>query len=287
MAFMASAHPVFTTASFNEFHFDTGVLRGTLRASGKSLGLTSVYHIPTGKRLDRSNGLLSHYRVFANGIRLGGGAWDWPSQARLLTNGSVEVLWPATDTRPFEMRAVYNWLAPTIIDVDTIVLPKTELKDFESFLASYFSPDFTNAEAYVRHVNGKPGPAFLAATESLGTWLMFPVTNAVVSLIKDGRWTIPPNPVDWTIMSELSLPIAFRRAPASGLTAVLMSPGSDCFAIACPHQTESHYSMYFSLFGRTLKPGETARAKVRLMLAENPKEDEVLEWYSSFVGPRN
>jgi hypothetical protein len=33
-----------------------------------------VVHVPTGARLDRSNGLLSHYRVFTRGVRHGGGA---------------------------------------------------------------------------------------------------------------------------------------------------------------------------------------------------------------------
>jgi hypothetical protein len=64
-----------------EYTFDTGVLRGTLRQGGKSLGLAPVIHIPTGARLDRSMGILSFYRVFTTGKRYGAGAWDWPSTA--------------------------------------------------------------------------------------------------------------------------------------------------------------------------------------------------------------
>src|SRR5947209_3342768 len=59
------------------FRFDTGTLRGSLHTGGKSLGLTGVIHVRSGIRLDRSNGLLSHYRVFSKGVRYDGGAWDW------------------------------------------------------------------------------------------------------------------------------------------------------------------------------------------------------------------
>jgi hypothetical protein len=42
-----------------------------------------------------------------------------------------------------------------------------------------------------------------------------------------------------------------------------------------PQQAEGHYSLYLSLFGRDLKPGETARAVARLVICE-AAEDELL-----------
>src|SRR5512138_286792 len=130
--------PVFTAGANNEYTFDTGVLRGKLRAGGRSAGLSSVTHV-SGVRLDASMGLLGHYRVFSANRRYGTAAWDWPSEARLAQNGSVEARWPATADRPFELRATYRWAALNALDLETEVEAKTNLVNFESFVASYFT----------------------------------------------------------------------------------------------------------------------------------------------------
>jgi len=272
-----STSPSFTAAADGEFTFDTGVLRGKLRAGGKSLGLSSVVHVPTGRRLDRSNGLFSHYRVFSKGIRYGAGAWDWASTARLRDDGAVEVLWPPATNRPFTMKAIYRWSAPASLELETMVEPQTDLPGFEVFLASYFDEAFTNAFAFINEdpESGRK-PALLAARQSFGDWLMFPRGKDVVPLIQDGRWKLEPNPVNWTIMPELERPLAVRRDAKSGLTAILSATAEDSFAVAMPHQTEGHYSVYLSLFGRDLKAGETARAKARLVLLET-SEDQLLK----------
>ncbi len=249
------------------FTFDTGVLKGRLHANGKSLGLTEVVHVPTGARLDRSNGLLSHYRVFTTGKRYGGGAWDWPSTAALLEDGQVEVRWPAAEGRPFTLRATYRLTGAATIEVETAVEAQAALRDFESFLASYFAPAFTNAL-----VRGKAGATsdLAAVTADKGDWQMYPRDAAARQLAEDGRWKLEPNPVAWTFPAEFAGPAAEaqRRAPGLGLVAVIKASATDCFAIALPHQTESHYSVYFSQFGRNFQAGETARAKVRLILSE-------------------
>jgi hypothetical protein len=264
-----SASLSFKPAANGEFTFDTGILRGKLRAGGKSLGLSSVVHVPTGRRLDRSNGLFSHYRVFSKGVRYGAGAWDWPSTARLLDDGAVEVNWPTSTNRPFAMKAVYRWRGPAMLELDTIVEPQAELSGFEVFLASYFDEAFTNAFALVEESPQSGGnPDLLAARQSFGDWLMFPRSPDVVPLIQDGRWKLEPNPVNWTIMPPLERPVSVRHDPKSGLTAILSAAADDSFAIGMPHQTEGHYSVYLSLFGRDLKAGESVRAKARLSIAK-------------------
>src|SRR3974390_2454143 len=102
----------FTASSTNEFAFDTGVLKGKLRAGGKSTGMSSVVHLPTGLRIDSSMGLFGHYRVFSANKRYGTAAWDWPSDATLRPDGSVEVRWPSAEDRPFELHVEYRWTAP-------------------------------------------------------------------------------------------------------------------------------------------------------------------------------
>lgn len=269
----------FQAGSGGEFAFDTGVLRGKLREGGKSRGLTQVVHVPSDTSMSGTYGLFSHYRVFTTNQRYGGGAWDWPSEAKVREDGAVEVHWPAAEGRPFDMWAVYRWTAPETLDLETRVKAHAGLPGFESFLASYFTAPFTSSR-----VSAKTG--LLAAEQGEGVWQMFPRDEAALALIRDGRWKIPPNPVDWVLRPMLAEPLALRRDAKSGVTAVLMAPERDCFAVATPHQTEGHYSLYLSLFGRTLQAGETASARARLVVMASPGETEIqkrYEAYSRFV----
>ncbi|MEK7750290.1 MAG: hypothetical protein AAB654_00135, partial [Acidobacteriota bacterium] len=260
----AAADLRFHPAEGGAFHFDTGVLKGTLRAQGRSIGLLPVTHAPTGAPMARSMGLLGIYRVFSDGRRYGNGMWDFPSQAAASGDGAVTVRWPQAGDRPFEVQAVYRWAGPASLDIDISVRPEQDLHDFEAFLAAYFGEQFTSSTVLAK------GGRWLAADRDSGAWQMFPRGPEAVSLIRDGRWKIPPNPVDWVVRPEFEQPIAVRRDPASGLAAAIMAPARDCFAIATPEQEDSHYSLYFSLFGRDVKKGETARARARLVVLTAP-----------------
>jgi hypothetical protein len=267
-AFSVAPNPAlrFQPASDGGFQFDTGVLRGRLRAGGESVGLTQVFHVPTGHRLDRSKGLLSHYRVFTRGRRYGDGAWDWHGTATLHADGAVEVRWPATDERPFELRAVYRWRSPASLEVETVVTAREALTGFESFLACYFDPAFQRAA--IRIAPAQPGgqPRWQSATRELGDWQMYPRDAAIRSLIEDGRWQLEPHPVAWTFPASFAGPVAtaIREAPTLKLRAEMKAPPKGCNALATPYETEGHFSTYASLFGRDLRAGETARARVRL-----------------------
>ncbi len=264
----------FSAGSGGEFTFDTGVLRGKLRAEGRSRGLSSVVYLHTGTRLDSSMGLFSHYRVFTAGKRYGTGAWEWPSEARLAPDGAVEVRWPAANGRPFELEARYRWVAANVLDLETTVVAKTNLLRFESFLASYFTAEFTNCFVCVAGPGG--APHLLAADKSYGPWLAFPRDDAAAAVIRDGRWKFEPNPVDWILMPRLARPVAVRRAPSAGIVVVLTSPAKDCLAVSTPEQTNPHDSLYLSLFGQDLKEGETARARARLLIGRDLPEAEIL-----------
>jgi hypothetical protein len=271
-----------------EFSFDTGVLRGKLRSGGNSRGLSSVVHIPSGASLDRGDkgyGLFSHYRVFGSGRRYGTGAWDWPGEARRLENGAVETRWPAAEDRPFEMTATYRWTAPDTLDLETAVRPQKALTGFEVFLASYFMEDFNRSLACVGDCpRGSGRPGFLAAEKAGGDWQAFPRDPDAAAVYGDGRWKLPPHPVQWTIMPPLHKPLAVRRSGKSGLTAALMGDEHECFAVAMPYQTEGHFSVYLSLFGGDLKEGETRSARARMLVGANLSDEQVLKAYDAFHG---
>jgi hypothetical protein len=271
---------VFLASGTNEFAFDTGVLRGKLRAGGKSRGLSSVVHQPTGVTLDSSMGLFGHYRVFSANKRYGTAAWDWPSDAELHPNGSVEVRWPSAEDRPFELRAVYRWAGPNTLDLETSVQAKTNLAKFESFLGSYFAAGFTNASVYARSNSQQ---WLEPADKSYGVWQAFPRDDEAAAIIKDGRWTFPPSPVDWVIRPHLAKPLGVRRCPANDLQALVMSPARDCFAVLTPFEAEGHRSLYLSLFGRDLKAGETARARARLVIASKLSDAQIVRLCEDYL----
>jgi len=286
VAFAGEASPKITVAPDGKggYTFDTGVLHGTLCPNGKLQGLTSVTYIPSGARLDRSMGILSFYRVFTTGKRYGTGGWEWPSTAKLLADGAVQVTSPAAADRPFDFSATYRWKDSRTLDVETTVTARQDLSKFESFLASYFDETFPSPCVYVSENPGEQGkPGFLPAKKSYGQWQMFPGDTQAVPIIQDGRWKIEPNPVDWAIMPRLKAPICLRRGAAGGLAVIVMAPPEDCFAIGMPCEGEAHYSLYLSLFGRDIKTGETARARARLVVASAPSDGQVVALYQQYI----
>jgi len=274
----------FTAKEKGGYEFDTGILRGGLREAGKGLGLTSAVHVPTGTTLSGAYGILSYYRVFTTNKRYGTAAWSWPGTSKLLFDGAVQVTWPEADDRPFEMVAIYRFRDGSTLDVETIVKAGRDLSKFEVFLASYFHESFPLSQVFVAAFPEAEGkPAFLTAKKSFGDWQMFPRNKDVVPIIRDGRWQKEPNPVDWTIMPLMAKPIAVRRGSDTAPTAVLMAPLDDCFAISTPYEGEGHYSTYFSVFGRDIEAGQTARARLRLVVIDAVSNQEILKLYEKYM----
>jgi hypothetical protein len=274
----------FTANPDGGYEFDTGVLRGRLREAGKGLGLTSAVHVPTGTTLNGAYGILSYYRVFTTNKRYGTAAWSWPSISKLLPDGTIQVTWPEADDRPFEVIAVYRFRGNSTLDVETIVKTGKDLSKFEVFLASYFHESFPLPQVFVTpdaKIVGKR--IFMTAKKSFGNWQMFPRNYDVVQIIRDGRWEKEPNPVDWKIMPPIAKPIALRRSSKAAPTAILMAPPDDCFAISTPYEGEGHYSLYFSLFGCDIKAGQTARARLRLVVTNVASNREILNLYKKYM----
>lgn len=257
----------FEDAGGGGFRFDTGEVRGWLHTGGKSLGLQQVVHRRTGVRLDDSQGLLSHYRVFTRGKRYGAGAWDWPSRAVRTADGAVKVSWPAGAGRPFELSATYRWVDPRTVELVTAVRALEDLPAFESFVASYFSGAFTNAGlGRVQGPGDRPEEGiWLEAGREQGEWQVFPRDEKALEVVRDGRWRLEPNPVEWVARQAFgSKAEAMRRDPVSGLGAVFNADPEGCFAILMPHQTEGHRSLYLSLFGVDVPRGGQRETRIRL-----------------------
>ena len=274
----------FTSTAEGHYTFDTGVLRGESHQGDRTIGLTSLVHVPSGTRLDGTYGIFSYYRVFTTDKRYGHAAWEWPCVSKLLPDGAVQIFWPPDANRPIEMSATYRLSSPNTIDLETAVKAQSDLPQFEVFLASYFRDSFAVPCVYVAENPETQGkPEFLTARKSLGDWQMFPRDSKVLPLIRDGRWKLEPNPVEWVIMPRMAAPVGIRRSTAADLTAVLMAPPGDCFAISTPYEAEKHYSMYMSLFGRDIRSGQKVKARSRMVVAAGASNERVLDLYKGYM----
>lgn len=274
----------FVRGKDGSFTFDTGVLKGVLRQASKSIGLVPVMYTPDGSAITTGQGLFNHYRVFTHGKRYGYGARRWPSTAELHTDGNVEVRWPVTPDRPFELRATYRWAAPNAVDLLTVVRAEMKLEAFEVFLASYFDPAFTDSRVWAsRDPRGELKAGFVSADRDLGEWLAFPRDERAAEVIGDGRWALEPHPLEWTLMPSFAQPLAIRRNPDSRITVIVMSERDNCFGVLTPYGEEAHISNYMSLFGRDIEPGEIASARSRMVVLPAPTEAEILGVADAFL----
>lgn len=274
----------FTARANGEYHFDTGVIAGKLRAGGESVGPAEVIYQASGQVISRVYGWLNHYRVFSEGMRYGRGMRHLPSEVSLNEDGSLTVLWPAEKSQPFEMAATYRWAAPHILDVDTKVTTTAALAGFELFLASYFPATFVEVRIPVIAADGI-GITWLDAKEEQGYRQAFARDAPAVELLSDGRWDIEPHPIAWTLQPQwVWRPMSLRRDPQTGVTVIFMADLQETFAVYSPHSLQRHYALYYSLFGRNLTSGEVATARTRAVVLHNPDEQDILREAEAFFG---
>ncbi len=263
------------------YDFNTGVFQGRLKVDGKYQGLYPMTHVGLGMELVHAPGVFSFYRVLGRNQRYGACVRDWPTQTRLLENGAVEVRWPAADDHPVEITGVYRWKRPDTLDLEIALSPRCDIPQCELFMSSYFTKTF-RATVYMKGKGDEP-PRWVPVdrpTQAAGAYVMFPRDEEAVKRIQDGRWKIGQDPVDWDIERWLAEPLMIRRDPTQGLTALMMCPPGDCFAIASPWNPDKvewarYRSIYLSLIGRDLRAGETAQARCRLVIAKMTDQEAV------------
>ena len=276
------------------YTFDTGVLRGKVRLNGKSQGIVELVHVPTGTSMasgGRLPGLFSYYRVLATNARYGKAVRDWPTETKILPDGALEVFWPAGEDHPLEITAVHRWSRPDTLDVETTAKPLEDMPKFEVFISNYYEKPF-RARVYVTPPDdAAAGPRFVPidqTPEGQGRYVMIPRDEQGLALIRDGRWTYPPNPVDWDAIRWLAAPLVMRQDATSGLTALMMCPPEDCYAISSPWNPATpdaggYRSLYLSFFGRDVKSRQTVRARCRFVVARNLSDQDAVKRYEQYV----
>lgn len=244
--------------------FETKDLKGRI-GDGRFIGVNQLVHKPSGTKISgdgvaNRHGLLSLYRVFTRNHRYGESAYEWPEREITASGNTVEMRWPATAGRPFELQARYTFPKPNEVKLQVSVTARTELVDFEVQTASYFDTAFPLAEVRIAAEKFATSPA------RLGVWHAFPRDERAIAIINDGRWQQGGAPVTFTVREPFSTPLSIRRHAGGKLAATLRSEAGDCFAIYTAHDGEAHFSNYHALFGRTIPAGETATASVTLTI---------------------
>jgi hypothetical protein len=277
------------------YTFDTGLLRGQMRLDGRSQGICSLVHVPSGQELAKVPGLLSYYRILVTDGRYGHAARDWLNRPEILADGRLQVVFPPAEEHPLTLTGVFQWKTPNTLDLETSLTPNRDMPQLELFLSSYFAKTFDALVFVKANMYHKDGPTLLRADDNPlvdGTYLMFPRDREAVGRIFDGRWNYPPNPVQWSVTRWLAGPMALRRDAATGLTAVLMSPPEDCFAVATPYNktppdgVAGHSSLYLSLLGRDVKAGETVHAHCRMVIDSDLSDARAGELYQAYLKER-
>jgi hypothetical protein len=279
----------FKDAGNGIFDFDTGKYRGQLKLDGKYQGLYPLTDAATKTEWVHPPGIFSFYRVLTTNGRYGKNARDWPTQSKVTGNGAVSVHWPPAEEHPVEITGVYRWTRADTLDLDISVTPQRDMPMFELFMSSYFGKTFF-AQVYTRRC-GASEPSFEPIEKKTKTpdrYVMYPRDDEAVEMIRDGRWKIGSNPVDWAVEPYLAAPLVLRRDTEKGLVAIMMCPPDDCFAVASPWNPPTpdaggYRSLYLCLFGRDLKSGETAQAKCRLVFGQNIDNRQALKLYQAYL----
>jgi len=289
----AGPNLAFAPGENGQFGFDTGPFRGHLTVTATGQGLCSLIDKASGRELTRGSkdyGLFSFYRLLAVDQRWGSSAWSLPKTTERTPDGGVRIAWAGAPEHPFDIRGTFRWSAPDTLDVLAEVTPQIDVCRFELFIGSYFADTF-RSQVYVRGRGGAQA-RFLAVDVNpliAGTYVSFPRDHKTAAIIYDGRWLIPPNPVDWAVTGFMAAPLVLQQDRATGLTCVIMARPQDCFVVSAPYNMEppedgvaGHHSTYLSLFGTDLKAGETARAYMRAVIGKFTPAQAV-ERYQEFL----
>lgn len=286
-------NPAFQLKEKGVYTFETGSVKGILNAENNPQGIVSLIDLKHDKQAAHSPGLMGYYRLLSTNTRWGTSFRQWPSQAVLKKDGSVEIIWPPAEDHPVELKAIYKWVNQNTLDLKTEMTAKRDLRQAELFMASYFTQGMT-AFMYAkptRHSPAKPG--FISAWVNPildGAYLAFPRDAQAAQLFYDGRWERGPHPAHFAVTRFYAQPLAMRVDQKTKFTIVLMSRPDACFGVEMSYDKEppdgvsSHGSIYFSQFGKDLTTGQTASTLTRMVVGHNITEETAVKQFHQFMG---
>jgi hypothetical protein len=296
--FAAAPSFPFTESKPGDFSFDTGAIKGTIRADGKSQGIVELIDVASGIDVTKKPGypgVFSVYRLFSGSKRFPDGR-SAPHRGALNENRTeLRIDWEPSGDNPVVLGAVFTLTDPRSIDLALQLTPRAAAPAYELFLSSYVRAEFRHF-LFVKqtiHAGAKDEPVLLepmASPFTDGCYLAFPRDVGACRALFDGRWQCPPNPVHFAVGRHYAVPILGSRDPTSGLSFLIFARPEDCFALettyARPGQPDSvadHNSLYLSLGGGDLAPGKPARFLLRASVLTLATHDEALKRYAAWA----
>lgn len=274
-----------------ELRFETELLAGTLRADGERVAITDLTYRPTGQRVD-SGMMFAPYRLLARSAWMGE-ARDMPHVATPTSDG-VEIVWAPTVVHQAELRLRIGFAEPGTVDCQVEVIGHAHYPDYEVFLSAYFAPGFRPG-AYLAPIWGRGTEPELVRPEANPVfremYLSFPRDERAAAIVTDGRWQRGRHHTRFLPARYYGLPMGFYAQEDGPLDVLFMGHPEDVFAVDMAYATDDpgdavgrHNSLYLSLFGRDLHPGDRWRTGTRLVFGDFSRDERRhREAYDAFL----
>lgn len=269
-----------TTLDWNavagRLRFETEMLRGMVVADGQEQVISEVTYKPSGVRVDTGM-MLAPYRLLARGA--------WMGEARVMphraepTGDGIDIVWGASLQHQATLRLRITFPEPGAIDVAIDVTGHALYRDYELFMSSYFREGFRSG-AYVAPVLGEAADRVVQLRPEANPlfremYLAFPRDERAANIVTDGRWQRGRHHTRFLPARYYGLPLGFYGQRDGPLDVLFMGSPEDVFAVNMAYATEEpddhvgqHNSLYLSLFGRDLHPGERWQTRVRLAFGD-------------------
>lgn len=211
--------------------------------------------------------------------------------AKLEPDGAtLWVRWDVTLAHQAAVRIGYTPAEPDILDMTVEVAGHAFYPDYELLFSHYTAPDFP-AGCRVRAKEFRDGASerVLPTDNPVyhGLYNFFPRDDRAARILCDGRGQRGRWYWRTAIGRSYALPLVF--ADNGRVIQWLLGLPDDVNAVGLTYKGDDekdgvagHHSMYLSLFGRDLHPGETRRARIRYQVAA-PAGDRDEEVFAAFL----
>ncbi|OAM91007.1 hypothetical protein OH491_04540 [Termitidicoccus mucosus] len=257
------------------WEYSTGRIEGFFESDG--------LHLKNESRDTKDGALIGQlllpYRLLSRDGWHGEGR-ETPHAMAVLDNG-IECRWPASLAHPADLTIRTTLGGEGVFDVSIRIEARHGFRDYELFYSNYF-------DRISRSLHGGAYVASLPAEKPVvpGWTQVFPGANPIfremyiafprdehgAALICDGRWQRGRHFTRFAPCRYYAEPIGFYHNPGTGLAVSMMASREDCYSVSMAYRADDphdkvgqHCSLYLSLFGRDIQPGETANARLRMV----------------------
>jgi hypothetical protein len=256
--------------------FETEVMRGKVIANGSRFSVTDLEWKPSAIRIDRGMAL-APYRLLARSA--------WMGEVREMahtvapTDSGVVLTFDPTDAHHARLEFTLEIVEPDSIDCRVDITSHAYYPDYELMISAYFAEGL--------RPGGYVGPGVRAATSELEQvrpvenpiykhmYVAFPRDERSANLLSDGRWQRGRHFTRFAAVRYYGLPLGVYGHERSGLDVLLMGRSDDVFAVSMAYHSDDplddvgqHRSLYLSLLGRDIHPGQRVRTTYRMQLGE-------------------